>query len=232
MQIKIGQHVAIAENCSNARNRPHKHLERRLDREQHFGTKRRNELRIAHKLDRVTQTLFSVKQDGLPMQVPFPIPAGLREVAVLPRQILSFPAVLILFPAGTEIPNDQPRDGRVEIGVGIVWFERKRLAIAGQRLVHPHLLEERIPTVNESCDDLGFDTKRMLVARERFVESIHFGEGCTAIREYARLVGLDRKRPIVTLQCLYVSPVFDKGLAAVSQSRDVIGLACYDFIED
>src|SRR5258706_8696704 len=127
LQIAFARRVAFGDHRASAKRR-NKRPQRGLNLQDDFRATLREKWRVARELERIAEALLMPDQDPLPLEGNALLPGTYRRMATCPR-VRALPAKLVLFPSLGELPQDQPGQRFVPVGVRVSRVEAAHLVI-------------------------------------------------------------------------------------------------------
>ena len=167
MAVERGQRRTVCDHLIHARAARHDAGELLAAGNHHLPSAPLDQPRVADELDRVTQPLLGMQKDRSTLERSA-VPDGLIERAYSTRLAPRAPFVLI--PTSLEVAHLQPGHGPVQVGLGEVGREAKRLVVALHGFGKPPLGLKHQAEVVVGAGVVGLVMQGAKVAGSRFIE--------------------------------------------------------------
>ena len=136
MEVKRRRSFPVSEQGVRTVDALEKPSQVRRNFEDHPATPCCHQRQVANKLDDITQALFRVYEDRLPVEVPS-IPKRLLVVTGLQRRTFHPPSPSVIFPSVLEGPHHQAKASQVFMRLWEIRFDGEGLVVAGGGILKP-----------------------------------------------------------------------------------------------
>ncbi len=202
-----------------------------LNLEHDRGAAARQQRRIARELDGVAQTLFGMQQDGLARERIFAEPERAAVAAARVGHAGALPAPFVLLEAAAQVAQPEQAQRLIEMGIGIVFLPRDRLAEAVDRVGVAVERLQRAAAIIPGLHMVGGRGEGAIEGGDGFVITAERGQRVAAIVQRGRVSRHQRQCGVEIGERRFAAAEHCERTAAAKQGVGVARIARQDLLE-